>query len=70
MLFYYQPWMFYNHTTRENPHSSAGFEARSSTGNRATTTALQLTVSSSAVITRATTVDYISSAFLEHATIS
>ena len=57
-------------TTRENPSSSAGFEAISSAGTRATNKALQLTVSSSAVCTRATTIDYISSAFSERATIS
>ena len=57
-------------TTRENPSSSAGFEAISSAGSRATNKALQLTVSSSAVCTGATTIDHISSAFPEHATIS
>ena len=57
-------------TTRENPSSRAGSEAISRAGSRATTTALQLTVSSSAVCTRATTIDYISSAFPERATIS
>ena len=58
------------YTTRENPSSSAGFEASSSAGSRATNKALQLTYSSSAVRTRATTVDDISSAFAERATIS
>ena len=57
-------------TTRENPSSSVGFEAISSAGSRATNKALQLTVSSSAVCTRATTMDYISSAFPERATIN
>ena len=57
-------------TTRENPSSSAGFEASSSAGGRATNKALQLTYSSSAVPTRATTVDDISSAFFERATIN
>ena len=57
-------------TTRENPSSSAGFEAISSAGTRSTNKALQLTVSSSAICTRATTIDYISSAFPKHATIS
>ena len=57
-------------TTRENPSSGAGFDAISSAGGRATSTALQLTFSSSAFRTRATTIDYISSAFLERATIS
>ena len=36
-------------TTRENPSSSAGFDVISSAGSRATTTALQLIVSSSDV---------------------
>ena len=58
------------HTTRENPSSSAGFEASSSVGGRATNKALQLTYSSSAARTRATTVDDISSAFCERATIT
>ena len=57
-------------TTRENPSSSAGFEAISSAGSRATNKALQLTVNSSAVCTLATTIDYISSAFPERATIN
>ena len=57
-------------TTRENPSSSAGFEASSSAGGRATNKALQLTHSSSAALTRATTVDDISSAFCERATIT
>ena len=57
-------------TTRENPSSSAGFEASSSVGTRATNKALQLTYSSSAVLTRATIVDDISSAFYECATIT
>ena len=57
-------------TTRENPSSSAGFEASSSAGGRATNKALQLTHSSSAALTRATNVDDISSAFCERATIN
>ena len=57
-------------TTRENPSSSMGFEARSSAGGRATNKALQLTHSSSAALTRATTVNDISSAFYERATIT
>ena len=57
-------------TTRENPSSSVGFDAISSAGGRATSTALQLTFSSSAFRTRATTIDYISIAFPERATIS
>ena len=60
----------YGHTTRENPSSSAGFEASSSAGCRATNKALQLTHSSSAALTRATTVDDINSAFQERATIN
>ena len=47
-----------------------GFEASSSAGGRATNKALQLTYSSSAVLTRATTVDDISIAFYERATIT
>ena len=62
--------MTLHHTTRENPSSSASFGAISSAGSRATNKALQLTVSSSAVCTRATTIDYISSAFPELATIN
>ena len=57
-------------TTRENPSSSTGFEAISSAGSRATTMALELTVSSSTVVTRATNIDYNSSAFPERAAIT
>ena len=57
-------------TTRENPSSSAGFEASSSAGDRVTNKVLQLTYSSSAARTRATTVDDISNAFHERATIT
>ena len=56
-------------TNRENPSSSAGFDASSSGRCGATSKALQLTLSSSVVRTRATTTDYISSAFMEGATI-
>ena len=52
------------------PVVNAGFEASSSAGGRATNKALQLTHSSSAALTRATTVDDISSAFYERATIN
>ena len=62
--------MFHAITTRENPSSSVGFEASSSAGGRTTNKALQLTHSSSAALNRATTVDDISSAFAERATIS
>ena len=57
-------------TTRENPSNSAGFEAISSAGTRATNKALQLTLSSSAACTRATTIDYSSNAFQERAAIT
>ena len=57
-------------TTREKPSNITYFRPVSSAGWCATSTALQLTVSSSAVRTRATIVYYISNAFLECATIS
>ena len=46
------------YTTRENPSSSARFEASRSAGGRATNKALQLTYSSSAGATRATTTSF------------
>ena len=48
-------------TTREKPSSSAGFGPISSTGATATNKALQLTYSSSAGATRATTTSFSSS---------
>ena len=55
-------------TTRENPSSSADFNAISSVGGRTTYKALQLTDSSSALCTRATSIDCISRGFLTCAT--
>ena len=57
-------------TTREKASSSAGFRPISSAGTRATNKALQLTLSSSAACTRATTIDYSSNAFQERAAIT
>ena len=57
------------YTTREKASNSVGFRPISSAGARATNKALQLTLSSSAACTRATTIDYSSNAFQERAAI-
>ena len=55
---------------REGQPGTTREKASSSAGARATNKALQLTLSSSAACTRATTIDYSSSAFQERAAIT